>query len=75
MALDGRTTQFTTDNLRDLATVDAPRADAAWARFASAAGLGSAGAGWTIVVVGDAAEHLADVEALGLGPVTVVHDA
>ena len=74
MALDGLTTEFTTDNLRDLATVDA----------AGPTPLGTlrqrdrariSGSGWTIVIVGDAAEHLADVEALGLGPVTVVHDA
>lgn len=75
MALDGRTTQFTTDNLRDLATVDASRADAAWARFADTAGLGGSRAGWTIVVVGDAAEHVQAIEALDLGPVTVVRDA
>ncbi|HET7399895.1 MAG TPA: pitrilysin family protein [Intrasporangium sp.] len=76
MALDGRTTKFTTDNLRDLATVDRARVEAAYARFAAAAGVAGApeapGAGWTIVVVGDAAEHREAVEALGLGPVTVV---
>ncbi len=74
MALDGRTTAFTTDNLRDLATVDAARANEAWARFVEEAGIGPAAAGWTIIVVGDAAEHLAQIEGLGLGPVTVVRD-
>ena len=75
MALDGRTTQFTTDNLRDLATVDRARADAAWATFVERAGVGPLGAGWTIIVVGDAAEHVEAVEALGLGAVTVVKDS
>lgn len=74
MALDGRTTQFTTDNLRDLATVDVARVDAAFARFAREAGIDPErpGAGWTIVLVGDAAEYVPGIEALGLGPVTVV---
>jgi predicted Zn-dependent peptidase len=76
MALDGRTTAFTTANLRDLATVDRGRVDAAYARFAEEAGIGvgEPGAGWTVVMVGDAAAHLEAVEALGLGPVTVVTD-
>lgn len=75
MALDGRTTAFTTANLRDLATVDARRADEAWARFWEGSRLGASGTGWTIIVVGDAAEHLGEVERLGLGPVTVVRDS
>ena len=77
MALDGRTTEFVTSNLRDLRTVDAARLDAAWAHFAQEAGIGDAGrpgSGWTIVLVGDAEEHLAAIEALGLGPVTVIRD-
>jgi predicted Zn-dependent peptidase len=76
MALDGRTTAFTTANLRDLATVDRSRVDAAYARFTEEAGIGvgEPGAGWTVVMVGDAAAHLGAVEALGLGPVTVVTD-
>jgi predicted Zn-dependent peptidase len=77
MALDARTTAFTTANLRDLATVDRARVDAAYARFAGEAGVGSGapGAGWTIVMVGDASEHLDAVQSLGLGDVTVVRDA
>ncbi|MER7071519.1 pitrilysin family protein [Terrabacter sp. NPDC000476] len=77
MALDGRTTDFTTTNLRDLATVDRARVEAAYARFADGAGVGATGpgSGWTVVMVGDAAAHLAAVEALGLGDVTVVTDA
>ena len=76
MALDGRTTQFTTDNLHDLVTVDAARVDAAFARFADGAGIDPErpGSGWTIVLVGDAAEHMAGIQGLGFGSVTVVHD-
>lgn len=74
MALDGRTTEFTTANLRDLATVDVARVEQAWARFAEGAGLVEPGGGWTIVVVGDAAAFHDDVVALNLGPVAVVLD-
>lgn len=76
MALDGRTTEFTTANLRDLATVDRDRVQAAYDRFARGAGVGDGapGAGWTIVMAGDAGAHLKDLEALGLGDVTVVTD-
>lgn len=76
MALDGRTTEFTTANLHDLVTVGADRVDAAYRRFALEAGLDPdrRGAGWTIVVVGDASDHRGPLEALGLGPVTVVED-
>ncbi|EWT00498.1 protease [Intrasporangium oryzae NRRL B-24470] len=78
MALDGRTTKFTTANLRDLAAVDRSRADGAYERFADAAGLGrgdTRAAGWTIVLVGDAGDHREAIEGLGLGEVTVVSDA
>ena len=78
MALDGRTTEFTTANLRDLATVDRARADAAYARFAAGAGIGDGASpadGWTIVMVGDAADHRESLEGLGLGEVFVVTDA
>ena len=77
MALDGRTTEFVTSNLRDLRTVDARRVDAAYARFAERAGVGGgshAGSGWTIALVGDADAHLDAISALGLGDVTVVRD-
>ena len=77
MALDGRTTAFTTANLRDLVEVDRARVDAAYARFADEAGIaaGAPGAGWTIVMVGDASQHLEALQRLGLGDVTVVQDA
>jgi predicted Zn-dependent peptidase len=72
MALDGRTTDFTTANLRDLATVDVERVTQSWSRFATGAGLAAAEGGWTIVVVGDAATFRDEVAGLGIGPVTVV---
>lgn len=78
MALDGRTTEFTTANLRDLEQVDQARADDAFRRFAAAAGVAGdeapSGAGWTIVLVGDADAHRGAIEGLGLGEVTVVTD-
>ena len=72
MALDGRTTEFTTANLRDLATVDTERVTQAWARFAAGAGLAGDGTGWTIILVGDASTFRDGVETLGAGHVTVV---
>jgi predicted Zn-dependent peptidase len=78
MALDGRTTEFTTANLRDLERVDQARLDAAFARFADRAGIArpgsAAGRGWTIVLAGDAATHRAAIEELGYGSLTVVSD-
>ncbi|MDN5768657.1 MAG: insulinase family protein [Humibacillus sp.] len=76
MAMDGRTTAFTTANLHDLVMVGPERVSAAYERFARLAGIGDGerGAGWTIVVVGDASEHRQPLEALGLGAVTVVTD-
>ncbi|MEP7333771.1 MAG: insulinase family protein, partial [Terracoccus sp.] len=76
MAMDGRTTAFTTANLHDLVTVGPERVTAAYERFTHLAGIGSGarGAGWTIVVVGDASQHREPLEALGLGEVTVVTD-
>ena len=76
MAMDGRTTAFTTTNLHDLMTVGPERVTAAYDRFTRSAGVGAGarGAGWTIVVVGDAALHREPLESLGLGEVTVVTD-
>lgn len=75
LAMEGRTTAFTTENLRDMASVDAARANAAYERFLDEAGISADGSGWTIVLVGDAAAFAEQVRALGLGEVTVVSDA
>ena len=77
MAIDGRTTAFTTANLHDLVTVGPERVGAAYDRFTRSAGVGSGarGSGWTIVVVGDAAQHREPLEALELGEVMVITDA
>ena len=78
MALDGRTTEFTTANLRDLEAVDRSRLDGAFSRFADRAGVAQSdtptGRGWTVVLVGDAATHRAAIEQLGYGSVAVVSD-
>ncbi len=64
LALDGLTTDFTTDYLHDLAGVDAARLDTAYRRWVTGS--------WTIVLVGDASEHAESVRGLGRGEVTVV---
>ncbi len=66
LALEGLTTEFTTANLRDMATVDAARLDAAYRSFVDGQ--------WTVVVVGDADSHADGVRALGRGDVTVIRD-
>ena len=78
MALDGRSTEFTTANLRDLERVDRTRLDDAFERFAADAGVArsnqSPGSGWTIVLVGDAGTHRRAIEDLGFASVTVLRD-
>ena len=64
MALDGLTTQFTTDNLLQMAALDAARLHEAYRRFVDGR--------WTVVLVGDAAEYADGIRALGRGEVTVV---
>jgi len=64
MALEGLSTEFTTANLLDLATVDAERLSAAYRRFVTGA--------WTVVVVGDAERYADGVRDLGRGNVSVV---
>jgi zinc protease len=64
MALEGLSTEFTTANLLDLATVDADRLAAAYNRFVTG--------DWTVVVVGDADRYADSVRGLGRGEVTVV---
>ncbi len=64
VALEGLTTEFTTATLRDMATVDAPRLDAAYRAFGDGR--------WTVVVVGDASAYADGVRGLGRGEVTVL---
>lgn len=64
LSLEGLTTDFTTAMLRDLAGLDGQRLTEAYRRYVTGE--------WTVVVVGDAEVHLAGIEALGRGPVTVV---
>jgi len=64
MALEGLSTEFTTANLLDLATVDAGRLSAAYRRFVTGA--------WTVVVVGDAERYADGVRGLGRGNVSIV---
>jgi len=65
MALEGLTTDFTTANLLDLATVDAERISEAYRRHVQPGQ-------WTVVVVGDAGRYAEGVRALGRGEVSVV---
>jgi hypothetical protein len=78
MALDGRSTEFTTANLRDLEHVDRARLNDAFERFAADAGVARPdqplGSGWTIVLVGDAGSHRRAIEELGYDSVTVLRD-
>ena len=64
LSLDGLTTTFTTENLRDMVTLDPSRLQAAYRAFVDGR--------WTVVVVGDAASHLEGIRALGRGDVTVI---
>ena len=78
MALDGRTTE--PSRRPTCATSRRSTAHASTRRTrgsppAPASAPGTPGAGWTIVMVGDATAHLEAVRALGLGDVTVVTDS
>jgi predicted Zn-dependent peptidase len=64
LALDGLTTQFTTDNLTAMQGLDSPALVQAYTRWADGA--------WTVVVVGDASLYADQLRALGRGEVTVV---
>jgi predicted Zn-dependent peptidase len=64
LALDGLTTEFTTQNLRAMQDLGAEELAAAYRRWVDG--------NWTIVVVGDAALYAGDVQALARGSVTVV---
>jgi predicted Zn-dependent peptidase len=64
LALEGLTTEFTTENLRALLQVDAARLDAAYRRYVAGQ--------WTVVIVGDASLYAEGVRGLGRGEVTVL---
>lgn len=64
MALDGLTTQFTTDNLLAMQTLGGDDLVQAYRRWVDGQ--------WTVVVVGDASLYADQLEELGRGEVTVV---
>ena len=64
LAADGLPLTFTSDTVAAMRRLTPADLDAAWREHV--------GREWTIVVVGDAASYRDEVEALGLGPVTVV---
>jgi zinc protease len=63
LSLEGLTTEFTTQNLRALAEVDAAALSAAYARYITG--------DWTVVVVGDATLYAEPIRALNRGQVTI----
>lgn len=63
-ALEGLTTEHTTETLRDMAHLTPQRLSEAYRRYVDGV--------WTIVVVGDAAQIADPIRGLGLGEVTVV---
>lgn len=66
LALERLPRGFTTTNLRRFDGLTTSDLDAAWSQIGTD--------GWTVVVVTDAAAALEQVEAAGVGPVTVVTD-
>ena len=64
MALDGLTTDFTTQTLDAMRLLDAEQLTAAYREWVQGE--------WTVVVVGDASTYADGVRALGLGDVSVV---
>lgn len=64
LAMDGLGTDFVTTTIEQVGTLDRARAAAAWDAWAEEP--------WTVVLVGDAERHAADVEALDLGEFRVV---
>lgn len=65
LALEGLSSTFTSDNLRRIRALGVADLDAAWRAWI-------APGEWTVVIVGDAADHAEAVRALGRGDVTVV---
>ncbi|MFQ6170020.1 M16 family metallopeptidase [Oryzobacter sp. R7] len=64
LALEGLPTDFSTRTLRDVAALDLDALDAAYRRVATG--------GWSVVLVGDAARVVPDLEGRVAGPVTTV---
>lgn len=64
LALDGLTTQFTTENLTAMQSLDSDALVSAFSRWADGR--------WTVVVVGDASLYADQLRDLGRGEVTVV---
>ncbi len=64
MALDGLTTDFTTETLEAMLDLDPERLTAAYREWVQGE--------WTVVIVGDAAAYAEGVRELGIGEVTVV---
>jgi hypothetical protein len=64
MALDGLTTDFTTETLEAMRELDGERLTAAYRDWVQGE--------WTVVIVGDASTYADGVRELGIGDVTVV---
>ena len=64
LSLEGLTTQFTTDNLERMRSLDPDALLTAWRQWVTGE--------WTVVVVGDAARWADGLRGLGLGEVVVV---
>lgn len=64
LSLEGLTTEFTTENLRGLADLDADALAKAYRRYVTAE--------WTVVIVGDASLYAEGVRGLGRGEVAIL---
>lgn len=64
LAADGLPLTFTSDTVAAMRRLTPEDLDAAWRE--------DVGTDWTVVVVGDASAYRDEVEALGIGPVSVV---
>jgi predicted Zn-dependent peptidase len=64
LSLEGLTTDFTTENLRGLADIDAEALTKAYERYVTGE--------WTVVIVGDASQYAEGVRALGRGDVEIL---
>jgi predicted Zn-dependent peptidase len=64
LALEGLTTQFTTDNLEAMRALTPEQLAQAWRRWVTGE--------WTVIVVGDASTYADAIRDLGVGTVSVV---